>query len=126
MEHRTIKNLLLLAGFIGMIVFSSCYNDNYATLYPTGACDTTNVTFTASVMPVISANCTGCHSGSAPAGNLSLTNYNDVVASLNSGRLMGSIRHDPGYSAMPKGGNKLSNCDIAKITNWINQGFPDN
>jgi hypothetical protein len=126
MEHRTIKNLLIIAGFIGFMVFSSCYNDNSATLYPAGACDTTNITFTANVLPIINANCTGCHSGSTPAGNISLTNYSDVVASLNSGRLMGSIRHESGYSPMPKGGNKLSNCELAKIEIWVKDGFPNN
>lgn len=126
MEHQTIKSLLIISGLLSFMALSSCYNDNYATLYPSGTCDTTNITFTADVLPVINANCTGCHSGGNPAGNILLVNYKDVVASLKTGRLMGSIRHDPGYSAMPKGGSKISNCDIAKITNWINQGSPDN
>jgi len=126
MEHRTIKNLLLLAGLMIVMALSSCYNDNYANLYPAGVCDTTNVTFTANVLPVINANCTGCHSGGAAAGNLSLANYNDIVASINSGRFLGSIRQDPGYSAMPKGGTPLSDCALAKIGNWVNKGMPNN
>jgi len=126
MELRIIKPFLLITGIVLVWLTSSCYNDNYQTLYPSGGCDTTNVTFTADVWPLISANCTGCHSGGAPSGNISLTNYSDVVAALNGGRFLGSINHDPGYSAMPKGGSKLSDCSILKIENWANQGMPNN
>ena len=102
---------------------SSCYYDNVEYLYPQDPdCDTTNVTFSNDVMPVISASCTGCHSGSAPAGNIRLSNYDEIVSVANNGSLMGTIKHESGWSPMPKNGNKLSDCKIQKIDRWILDG----
>ncbi len=126
MEHQTIKYLFSLGALFLFMALGSCYNDNYQDLYPSGSCDTTSVSYANDVWPVISARCTGCHSGGAPAGNIALENYNDVVVVGKNGKLLGSIRFDPGYSPMPKGGSKLSSCDIAKIEKWINDGMPNN
>jgi mono/diheme cytochrome c family protein len=127
MEHLKTK-LLKAFSMIGMLVFlSSCYYDVAEELYPEKpACDTTNVTFTDQVLPIINANCTSCHSGQAPAGNISLENYNDISAAANDGSLLGVIRHEQGWSPMPKGGGKLNDCDIAEIETWVNQGAPNN
>jgi len=113
---------------IGMLIFlSSCYYDVAEELYPDKpVCDTTNITFTDHVLPIINANCTSCHSGQAAAGNIRLENYNDISAAANNGSLLGVIRHEPGWSPMPKGGGKLNDCDIAEIETWVNQGAPNN
>ena len=87
-------------------------------------CDSTNVTYAASIAPICSAWCTGCHGGSNPANGMSLETYDNVVACANGGRLMGSLRHDNGYSAMPKGGEMLSPCEINLFQKWINIGKP--
>ncbi len=87
-------------------------------------CDSTNVTYAASIAPICAAWCTGCHGGSNPANGLSLETYDEVAACANSGRLMGAIRHETGFSWMPKGGEMLSPCDINLFQKWINIGKP--
>jgi hypothetical protein len=89
-------------------------------------CDTTNVTFSGSVFPMIESYCLNCHNGSSPGGGIYLRNYNELVAVANNGKLMGSIRHDQGYSPMPKNGNKLSDCQISTFNIWIKNGTPNN
>jgi cytochrome c553 len=89
------------------------------------------MSFTGDVWPVINASCTGCHSGSSPSGNVSLENYSAIAAAAaigagNYGSLYGTISHASGNSPMPKGGSKLSDCTIAKIKAWIDQGALDN
>jgi len=126
MEHRTIKNGLILIMISGLLTLSSCYNDNYQSLYPSGPCDTSQVTYSKDVRPVINAQCTSCHSGATPLGNIALENYGEVVAMAKNGKLLGSIRNDAGYSPMPLGGVKLSNCDISKIEKWVKNGTPNN
>ncbi len=126
MAHRTIRTLLLGSGMFILWTFTSCYNDNYQTLYPSGPCDTTNVTFSANVMPILNSNCTGCHNSGYASGNISLDTYPHVVAAVNGGRFLGSIQQAPGYIAMPLGAGKLSTCDISKIEAWINKGMPNN
>ncbi len=126
MERQIIKKGLLLIMFLGLLTLSSCYNDNYQTLYPSGPCNTSQVTYSQDVWPVINAQCTSCHSGATPYGNIALENYNDVVAVAKNGKLLGSIRFDAGFSPMPKGGAKMNSCDIAKIEKWVKDGTPNN
>lgn len=85
-------------------------------------CDTTNVGFSASVWPVLETNCVGCHSGADAGGQVQITNYSEVVTLVENGRLMGAIKHMEPFVPMPKDGNKLSDCDIAKFDIWIQNG----
>ena len=87
-------------------------------------CDSTIVTYTATIAPICAAWCTGCHGGSNPANGLSLESYDQVVACANSSRLMGALRHDNGFYPMPKGGEMLSPCEINLFQKWINIGKP--
>jgi hypothetical protein len=87
-------------------------------------CDSTNVTYTLSIQPILQAWCVGCHGGSTPANGLSLDTYDNAKACAQGGRLMGAIRHDPGYKYMPNGGAMLSPCEIALFQKWINLGEP--
>ena len=127
MEHPIIKLFGMVAVMGILLTLPSCYNDSYSNLYPqNGNCDTTHVTYSQEVWPVISANCSGCHGGSTPAGNISLSKYSEIVTSVNKGRFLGSIRHDQGYSPMPKGGGRLDACTLKHIEIWINDGMPEN
>ncbi|MDK2909081.1 MAG: hypothetical protein PWR20_648 [Bacteroidales bacterium] len=89
-------------------------------------CDSVNVSFASHIFPIIQTNCMGCHSGANPSGGITLSNYQQIVAvASNNNKLLGTIKHLPGYSAMPPGG-KLDECSIAKISKWINDGTPNN
>jgi len=89
-------------------------------------CDSVNVTFSQVVWPVIQNRCFGCHSGSFPSGGISLDSWENVKTIAGTGQLLGVITHASGYSPMPKNGSKLSNCNIAQIRKWINDGTPNN
>ena len=122
---RTLK--LLMAGFALVALLQSCYYDNIEELYPEApSCDTTNVTYSQNVWPVISDNCAACHNEASPSGNISLDSYDNIVAVAQNGRLLGAIKHENGWSPMPKGGGQLPACDIQKIETWVNAGTPDN
>ena len=88
-------------------------------------CDTTVFTYSGAVAPIINTYCKGCHNAASLGGGIDLSTYTGVKASA-SGRLMGSINHLAGYSAMPQGGNKLSNCSLRQIQKWINAGKLNN
>ncbi|OIP02482.1 MAG: hypothetical protein AUJ98_01250 [Bacteroidetes bacterium CG2_30_33_31] len=89
-------------------------------------CDSSNVTFSGTILPLMNSYCTGCHSGSAPSGGIAITNYTNVSAIAQNGKLYGSITHSAGFSAMPKNGTKLSDCNIAKVRIWIAAGTVNN
>lgn len=89
-------------------------------------CDTTAVSYSGFIAPLFSTFCAGCHSGGNPSGGLTLNSFNGVKAVALNGRLMGSISWTNGYQKMPQSGNKLTDCSIAKIQAWINDGTPNN
>ena len=116
---------IIFLSAIALLTVSGCYYDNEEDLYPgSTTCDTNNVTYSASVAPVLSAYCNSCHGGSAPNGNVKTDTYNSVVSNIT--RIRGAINHESGFMAMPLDGGKLPACDLTKIDIWIRQGMPDN
>ncbi len=89
-------------------------------------CDTTAVTYSGSIGPLLSTTCTGCHSGTSPDGGVDLTNHGHVVDAVNNSNLMASIRQEAGASAMPPAGNALNDCQIQLFEIWIADGMPNN
>jgi len=90
-------------------------------------CDTTNVTYSASITPILQTYCTGCHSGGATSGGgVDLSTYANVLVQVNSGKLWGDVSHATGYNAMPLGGAMLSACDLNIINSWIKKGALNN
>ncbi len=125
MEARITK--LLFYTMLLSFILSSCYYDNEDDLYPFDpeqSCDTLNITYTNTVKAVLDISCVSCHKTSNPSGGVLLDSYSDVKVVADNGRLFGSMNHDPGYSPMPQGGNKLGDCDLKKIKAWINEGSP--
>ena len=123
-----ITRIFLLALFI-TTVLSACYYDKEELLYgaPAPCTDTTGtISYQAKVVPILQTNCYGCHSGSAPSGGQAMGTYTADKAMAQTGKLLGVISHATGFSPMPKGGTKLSNCNIAIVRKWIEAGAPNN
>ncbi|MCF8304777.1 MAG: cytochrome c [Bacteroidales bacterium] len=131
MQNPKISRPALLQGLLIMLVaiaVNACYYDNEEDLYPMSNtdCDTTNVTYSGTVQPILNANCASCHNETTANGNVIVSNYPDLMTVVNNGRFWGAINHEPGYTPMPQGGGKLSECRLAKIRKWIDMGAPNN
>lgn len=114
-----------------LIALQSCYYDVEEELYPIkGGCDTSNVTLTAKVKPVIQGSCYACHSAANAIGagaGINLETYANLKAQADNGKLLKSIKHEAGASAMPKGSSsKIDACEILIIEKWIALGAPNN
>ncbi len=88
-------------------------------------CDTSNVTYTGTIQPVISAFCLGCHSGASPSGDIDLSDYTGISTVAANGSLVGAVNHEAGFVSMPYGGSWLPQCQIDQITIWVEAGFPN-
>jgi len=104
----------------------SCAYNNEEELYPMEACDTTNVTYLATIVPIITQHCYECHGGNAQISGIPLEGHQNIKAIVDAGRLVGAINHQVGFSPMPKDRQKLASCDILKIEKWVANGAPDN
>ena len=130
------KTILITLSFLGSILLSisiqSCYNDNEEVLYGTSTttCDTAIGTYTKNVLPIMNAQCatSGCHNTATASAGANLSGYTTTKSYITNNKdlFIGSIKHTSGFSAMPKGGNKMATCDISKIESWINAGMPNN
>jgi mono/diheme cytochrome c family protein len=90
---------------------------------PPPTCDTTKFLFSTTIAPLLKTNCITCHSaGNAQNGGIDLTLFAVVQAYAANGKLLGSIKHTAGYSAMPKGMAQLTSCEITQFTKWIGAG----
>ena len=120
-----------VCAFFAVVLAGSCSSENKQALNttPTTGCDTTNVTFKGTIQSLNNQYCaiSGCHTTSALASGYDFSSYADVKRAADNGSLLGSIRHDPQFSPMPRGTNdKLSDCEIAKYAKWVADGAPNN
>jgi len=123
------KNIiaLLVAGlFVVAVSNTGCYYDKEEILYPQTVCDTANVTYSGSVVPILLSNCTVCHGGSTPSAGIKLDTYADVKVQVTNGRLWGAVSQAVSFSPMPKNSTKMSTCNLTKIKKWIDAGAPNN
>lgn len=110
--------------FLLLILLASCSYENLEDYYGDFVCDTVDITYSGTIYPIIDRNCLGCHYR-GNSTSLNLETYEDIFQKVQDGRLLGTIRHEAGYSPMPQGG-KLDTCAISKIEIWIDGGAPEN
>ena len=122
-----MKAPIVIAMVLAACAFAAagCYYDKQEVLAPTAgaACDTSAVSFSRSVAPLLSLQCSGCHSnGSAAAfgDGIRLQDHADVKANLN--RVLGAVSWQNGFSPMPKNGARLSDCQIRILQIWSLNG----
>lgn len=128
---RTDRNyFVLIIPALLLFLATSCYYDNEEYLYPDNGgipgCDTTDVTYSGTVAPILVNNCNDCHNPASPSGGVIVDNYTDLLVYVNNGRFWGSINHDQGYQPMPRNSPKLSECNLTKIKKWIDDGALNN
>jgi cytochrome c5 len=116
----------IVVAVIFSFFFVSCYYDNEEALYPTlsNTCDTTNVTYSGKIAPILNNSCTGCHSGSIPSGSILLTNFASVQTIASSGLLMNALNGN-GVNVMPPSGS-LPACNKTQFQIWVTAGIPNN
>jgi cytochrome c5 len=132
-------NSMTLPKFVAWLFISSalalssgCYYEHAGELNPepetpvAAGCDTTNVSYAGFVQPLLAQHCTGCHAGSLPSGGIALNTHAEVKRWAEAGLLYGAMAHLDGFSAMPKGGGRLPQCDIYQVKAWIDAGSTDN
>ena len=120
----------IILSLLSITLLSSCYYDHEEALYPqlSSNCDTTNVTYTNTIQPILQENCTNCHSSSTANSSGSgyvLDNYNDVKSY--SSLIIHDINLTPGSSPnfMPSGSSvSLSTCNKKQIQIWVNSNMP--
>lgn len=133
--HRFYRCALLLLSLSLSGYLAAC---SYKNGYEATPCNLpTKVSYRNNVLPILTQNCYRCHSAKyyviSSSGTFNMEDstkvkyYANPANGLNgTSYLVGNIRHDPGFVAMPYDGGKLSDCDIATIKAWVDAGAPSN
>ena len=91
------------------------------------------VSFSSDILPIFESRCIGCHGGDRTQEGLDLKTHASLFAGSNNGSVV-----TPGDAAnsllvelvaaqkMPKRGPKLTPPQVDLITEWVDQGAPDN
>jgi len=102
---------------------SACRFDNEEELYGIDDCDTSEVSFSKDIFPILQTRCStlGCHVQGGGSAVL-FENYTQVKSKVDDGKLKQRviIQKD-----MPPG-QPLSACQIKFIEKWLEIGAPDN
>ena len=123
-----MKSIFSLIAISLVLALASCGDDDAKT------CNTDGVTYTDDISKIIDkGGCaqTGCHDAGSGLGSGSLASYDDAKDFVSKGRILGALRRENGFAAMPRdpdtgdAGPRLDNCDIDKIEAWINAGTPE-
>ena len=124
--RKFIKAVFIVSSLL--VLATACYNDNEYDLYPfpSTPCDSTNASYSKTILPIMVANCNTCHSTAIASGNVITDTYTGLNTVALNGKLWGGVNWQSGFYPMPNGGAQLSTCDLGKIKNWINQGAPNN
>ncbi len=101
-------------------------NQGALNLHCDAGCDTTYVTYSGIIAPLMTNYCNGCHGGVSPSGGINLMSYADVAVFAANGSLYGCVSHDPFWSPMPKNSTMMPQCKIDQIRIWVNAGAPQN
>ena len=88
-------------------------------------CDPLGDSFLQNIQPILQLFCEGCHSGSSPNGNLSLTTHSQIQTVALDGRLMNALHGTNGYNLMPQN-TTLSTAQKNAIICWIDSGALNN
>lgn len=119
----------ILSFAVIALAFIGCYNDKQDKLYPMPGvvvCDTSNVKYATDIKPIFAAKCNtpGCHDAASMGGGYNFTTHAGIQTPALNGKIVNSINWIS--SPMPKNLPKLSQCEIDKITSWVNKGALDN
>lgn len=103
-----------------------CFYDVGEELRRTTSCPDSDLSFSKQILPILDQRCNSCHDAANAFGSVVLDTYESVQPYVQNGSLLGSIRHEAAYSAMPPDQGKIPDCEIAQISIWINEGAPNN
>jgi hypothetical protein len=112
-----LKQYKLLVFIAMLFLVSSCYYDSEESLFPSlAACDSAQYSFKTDILPLIDANCNGCHNNQAPI----LKTYDNIKSNAS------TMYNDIVSGKMPQGGTPLDDCSKKQFKKWMDYGMPQN
>lgn len=118
---RVIKHLISFLLIIQFpLLLQSCRNDHEEDLK---ICDTSNVSYS-SIKYIFDNNCVRCHNDQINNFDIRLNTYENAKNAAQSGLLYKAVNQLSGVTPMPYQLPKLEDCEVRKISIWIETNTP--
>lgn len=122
-----MKPIAIAAILSAVILVQSCTYDVESEVYGSPpACDTTAVSYSVDILPIMTDRCLGCHNAASANGGVALEPFDELLVYVDNGSFLCSIEWGNGCSEMPKNQPQIPPCEISKIAQWIADGAPEN
>ena len=124
-----MKGKFMLAGItVGAIVLylSGCAKESADRLSAGSTCDTTAVSYSKQILPLLEDNCYTCHQGAAASSGIDLSNFATLQSHVANGDLASAVTHTGSVTPMPYELPMLPSCEVNTIVAWVNQGALNN
>jgi mono/diheme cytochrome c family protein len=118
---------LIFISIIAISLFGACKSTKQpVATTPTVTLDCSNksLSYATDIKSILETNCAKCHNSNNKGGYNFLT-FESVKKSVANGQLLGTIKHQKGFDAMPRMAPKLPQETIDKIECWINNGMKE-
>jgi hypothetical protein len=128
---RFLPLVIILFVCTLIISFAGCSKQSEDKLAANTPCDTTAVSYSTGVVPILQQNCYPCHGASSNSGSggITLEGYSNIKTWTNKNNkdyVVGNVTHAAGFVGMPYGLPKLPDCEVNTIVAWVNQGALNN
>src|SRR5215213_4270870 len=112
-----MKKLISVSVVLVVLLFIvfSCAKENEQELGAGFTCETSNMSYTKSIQPILESFCYDCHGRGLSQNGINFDTYTGVKTVADNGKLVGAISHSSGFVAMHKSAPRLSDCNIKKI-----------
>lgn len=119
------RGLFLIVSCVSFCILHACTYRKESDLIKPGKeiCDTSSVSFSASIKPILDTHCTSCHreGGTGPGNFNDFTTFQSYV---NSGQIRNRVIDQ---KTMPPSSNPdLSDCELTALDKWIKEGALNN
>lgn len=124
MQPKFLLTALLIGG--GLFYLAGCSKESEDKLRGNTKCDTSNISYSLQVVPLLQNNCYSCHSSSTPPTGIRLDTYTSLKVFASNGFLSAAVQHTGTVTPMPYGLPQLPSCEVNTIVAWVNQGMLNN
>lgn len=123
-----LKFVFLTITVIGMLCWlGSCSKESADRLAGNStSCDTTDISYSKQILPILQDNCYTCHQGSNPPSGIDLSDFSVLQSHVKNGDLKSAVTHTGSVTPMPYGLPMLPSCEVNTIVAWVDQGALNN
>jgi hypothetical protein len=124
-----MKGTFILAAIAvcGIVFYlSGCAKESADRLSEGSTCDTTGVSYSKQILPILEDNCYTCHQGAAASSGIDLSNFATLQSHVANGDLVSAVTHTGTVTPMPYELPMLPSCEVNTIVAWVNQGALNN